>query len=178
MRKVCREHVNGIRFGILIAALVLLLTACGRGAGSTGSSSSSTGASSAPTVGVTPTAVAGYGSSNGCPSDMVVASAQSNPNVIVNQTNANTAVAAHDGDIIEFRLPFGQKWHGPNSSMGTLELQSPPGYASKNTHACVWRFVAKGSGSTQLNFTAQAICGKGKMCAMYVLNLNYTVNVK
>jgi hypothetical protein len=149
----------------------MLLTACG---------STATGAAidpNGPTT-PTPTAVKGYGTSNGCPSDMVIGTAPPKANVTINQADATKTIAAQNGDIIEIDLPFGHKWGGPTNSQGILELQNPAGYAWKTSNTCIWRFVAKGAGTVQLNFSGRALCKSGEMCPMYVVNIPFTIEVK
>jgi hypothetical protein len=109
---------------------------------------------------------------------MVVAGAPAKADVTVQGNTVKDNVTAHTGDIIEIRLPFGQKWVGPTASIGVLQLQDPSGYAVKSNHVCVWRFQAKGSGSTPLTFTGRAICVAGKMCPLYVESVSFSVDVK
>ncbi len=155
--------------GLLTIVLSLVLAACGAGSGG-----GSTGSSPAPT----PTVVQGYGTSQGCPNDTVVNNPPSQPNVTIGPRNVNTTITAHDGEVIAVLLPFGRKWSGPTTSQGVLELQQPAGYAVKSDGACMWRFVAKGTGTTQLNFFGKALCKAGQMCPMYVLSMPFTIDVK
>ena len=74
--------------------------------------------------------------------------------------------------------PFGQSWAGPTTSVGGLELQTPSGYANKTSKMCVWRFVAKGTGTAMVGFYGHAICTKGQLCPQYVLNVPFQVTVK
>lgn len=152
--------------------LVCMLAACG-GASTTGSGSNGSG-----TTQKTPTSIPGYGTSNGCPDNTVINSAPPAANVIINQVQMNQTIAAHQGDVIEIRLPFGHKWTGPTSSQGILQLQPPAGYAWKADKVCVWRFVAKGTGTTQLVFHSQALCKPGQMCPMFIATMPFDVNVK
>jgi hypothetical protein len=153
----------------LLLIAVLLLTACG-----SKSETATTGASPKPP----PTTVKGYGSANGCPSDAVVTGETTKATVMVKPGNANSTIVAHNGDIIEIRLPFGHKWSGPTNSQGTLELQGPAGYALKNDKVCVWRFVAVKTGVTKLGFHGQAICKPGQLCPMYIMEMPVTIDVK
>ncbi len=117
---------------IMFMLLAFLLAACGEASTSTGGSG--TAGSSAPAVPVTtstPVSVKGYGSANGCPSDMVVGSALPKANVIIQTSDINTTVTAHSGNVVEVDLPFGHAWGGPATSQGILHLQSPAGYAWK-----------------------------------------------
>ncbi len=156
--------------------LAFVLAACGA-AGSGGSTTGGTGAAgSSPTA--APTPVKGYGTANGCPSDMVVSSAPTKANVIVKSSEANNTITAHNGDVIEVRLPFGHKWGGPNASPSILALQSPAGYAWKADNVCVWRFVAQGTGTAELNFTGQALCKAGQVCPMYIMEVLFKINVQ
>lgn len=165
-----KQRIPVLSFALLTLVLAFVLAACGS-AGGTGS---------APTSPATPapTPVNGYGTANGCPSDMVVGTAPAKANVQVVQADTNSTITAHSGDVIEVRLPFGQKWTGPTKSQGGLELQSPSGYAWKTDHVCVWRFTATQTGTTELDFFSQAICKTGQMCPMYVAKFPFTIDVK
>ncbi|HXZ06107.1 MAG TPA: hypothetical protein VEH81_14840 [Ktedonobacteraceae bacterium] len=158
----------------LSIALAFVLAACG-----TNSSTNvgSTGTGTTPTA--SPTVVKGYGASYGCPSDVVNATPPT-PNIRVKSGTADTTITAHVGNLIEFDLSSGQRWNGPTSSLGTLQLQVPYGYVWKtgNTTTCVWQFVARNTGQTQVSFTARALCKKGAMCPHYALDLTYNVVVK
>ena len=154
----------------LILALAFVLAACGSNGGTT------TGAGSTPTS--APTTVKGTGTSFGCPNNTAMNSAQSKPNVTVQLKDSRSTITAHSGDLIEVRLPFGQQWNGPTGSQGALQLQSPAGYALMSAKVCIWRFVAQGSGTTQLNFVAKAICKKGALCPQYILDVPFTISVK
>src|SRR5437879_462050 len=150
-------HVTkGIRhywfLSICSLALATLLVACG-GATSSASGSNSSGGSSqgssggSTSRGTSSTTVASSGTANGCPSNAVVTNESGKVSVIVKPTQMNQTISAHNGDIIEIQLPFGHKWTGPTTSQGILQIQGPAGYASKSANACVWRFVAKGTGT-------------------------------
>jgi hypothetical protein len=148
--------------------LILLLAAC----------ISNTGTGSGTTATPAPTVVKGYGTANGCPSDMVLSGTPTKANVTIKPSNSSSTVIAHTGDVIEVDLPFGHRWGGPTISQGALELQQPAGYAWKATNTCVWRFIAKGTGTSQLDFTGRALCKSGQICPMYVLDMPFTIQVK
>ncbi|HLZ64093.1 MAG TPA: hypothetical protein VKR06_44760 [Ktedonosporobacter sp.] len=118
-----------------------------------------------------------YGTANGCPSNVVV-NGEPAAKIILQPKNAASPITAHVGDLIEIQLPFGEKWSGPLNSQGNLALISPFGYARAANHACIWRFSAKGTGTTQLSFYAQMLCKPGYMCAQYVLITTFTINVQ
>src|SRR6266566_7154322 len=147
----------------LATALAFILTACGTNS-SSGSGSTSTG-----TTPVSP---------HGCPSNAVVGTTSTQANVVLKMSNSNTAVNAHQGDVIEIQLPFGQLWNGPTTSQGVLQLQTPYGYASQTANACIWGFNAQGIGTTQLNFYGRAMCKKGQMCPQYVVSVPFSIQVK
>jgi hypothetical protein len=153
----------------LATALAFILTACGSNT-SSGSSSTSTGTTPAPVATSTP-------NSYGCPSNAVITTTSAPANVVLKTSNSNTPVTAHQGDVIEIQLPFGQLWNGPTTSQGVLQLQTPYGYASQTASSCIWRFTAQGAGTTQLNFYGRAICKKGQMCPQYVISVPFNIHV-
>jgi hypothetical protein len=108
----------------------------------------------------------------------VVGTSPTQANIVLKPSNSNTAVDAHQGDVIEVQLPFGQLWNGPTTSQGVLQLQTPYGFASQTANSCIWRFTAQGAGTTQLNFFGKAICIKGQMCPQYVVSMPFTITVK
>ncbi len=153
----------------LTLLLALILAACGTNPG--------TGAATATTPTTTPTTirtVAAYG----CPGGIAANAPTTPANVVVLFKNSNSVVTAHNGDVIEFRLPFGQVWSGPTASQGVLQLQTPYGYASTTMKVCIWRFVAVNAGTTQLNFMGRAVCEKGQMCPQYILRVPFTIDVR
>jgi predicted small secreted protein len=156
----------------LVIAVAFLLTACGKNAG-TGTGSTGNGPSTPP-----PTVVQGYGTANGCPSDAVVSTAPSKPDVVVKLTDSSTTINAHVGNVIEFDLPFGRAWAGPSSSPGVLALQTPAGYAWSANKVCVWRFTVMGAGITQVDFSARPMCKKGEFCSQLVQDVPFTISVK
>ncbi len=151
----------------LTTALVFVLTACGANSGS----GTSTGSTPPPT---STSAV----NPHGCPSNAVIGTTPTPANVVLKPSNSSTTINAHQGDVIEIQLPFGQLWNGPTTSQGVLQLETPAGYAWGATNSCVWRFTAQGTGVTQLNFYGKAICKKGEMCPQYVMSVPFTINVK
>jgi hypothetical protein len=161
----------------MLALLVFLLAGCGQ-AGTGGSSTAGSGSAATSTPTVAPTPVKGYGSANGCPSDMVVGVAPPQANVTVLASDVNKTIIANNGDVIEIRLPFGRQWSGPAVSQGILHSQSPEGYAWKANSVCVWRFVAQGTGTVSLNFTSRPICKRGQMCPMFIIAVPFKIDVK
>ena len=154
----------------LAILLTFVLTACGTNS-SSGSSSTSTGTTSAPIA-------TSAQNPHGCPSNAVVGTSPTQANIVLKPSNSNTAVDAHQGDVIEIQLPFGQLWNGPTTSQGVLQLQTPYGFASQTANSCIWRFTAQGIGTTQLNFSGKALCIKGQMCPQYVVSMPFTIHVK
>jgi len=155
----------------IVLTLAFVLAACGTNSGS-GTSTGSTG--STPTS--APTTV--KGTATGCPSDAVVNPSQTPPNVTIRLTNSNSTIAAHNGDLIEVRLPFGQQWSAPTTSGNVLQLQTPAGYAVSADKVCVWHFIAKSIGTAELSFSAKAICKPGQMCPLYIMRVPFTIDVK
>jgi len=155
----------------LALVLAFVLAACG----SNGGTITGAGPTSTPTSRPTTVSVA---TPEGCPNNAAVNPPQNKPNVTVLLKNSNSTITAHNGDLIEVRLPFGQQWSGPTTSQGELQLQTPAGYALNSDKVCIWRFIAQGSGTTQLTFSAKAICQKGQLCPQYILNVPFTIAVK
>src|SRR5215469_14566995 len=108
--------------------------------------------------------VAGYGTAHGCPSDVVVSSAPKAADVTVQPHQGATPITTHQGEVIEVQMPFGLVWEGPTTSQRPLQLQSPYGYAWKPDSACIWRFLAQGTGTVELLFSGMAICPKDLHC--------------
>lgn len=176
-------------FYIALSGLIFALLACGSNTGTgtnpgttasprpttpTGSATS-TPSSTTPTP--VPTSVKGYGASVGCPSD-VVTTTPSKANVVLQESNKNTTITTHPGETVQVRLPFGQKWNEPRIALNIIELQQPAGYAEKTTNMCVWNFVAKSRGTTQIHFQGQALCPPGSMCPMYIIEMSFTVSIQ
>ena len=166
-RVIRRQSVSFIVPLVLLCVVLFTLAACG--------SSTTTGAGSTPTSGTTPTAGK---TPSGCPNTAGVTPSQKTPNLTLHVADGNSTSSAHVGDLIEVQLPVSQKWSGPTTSQGVLELQSPYGYAEPTLKMCIWQFVAKGSGTVHLNFTGRAICLAGQLCPQYVMSVPFIVVVK
>lgn len=161
---------------LLSLTLLLFLSACGAGGtgGNSGTGSNGNGSSD----GTTKT-VKGFGSSHGCPTDAVIEKRGSNPAVTIKPAQQDSTVQAHKGDVIEVQLPFGSRWTGPTKSQGPLQLDLTPGFADQSAKTCVWRFTALGTGKTELGFSKQPLCtGKERVCAMYIIRYDFTINVQ
>ncbi len=167
----CSIHGDSQKPLFLLVSLAMLLTFVLAACGGTGP-----GIGSTPTP--APTTVQGYGTAHGCPSDAVVTPAPPAANVTVKLSDANDAVTAHVGDVIEIQLPFGLRWTGPTISGSGLQAQTPVGYASTALGMCIWRFSASHAGTTHLTFFARAMCQKNQFCPQYVLALPFTIMVK
>jgi hypothetical protein len=152
--------------------LLLLLAACG----SAGTGTTKTGGTGA--AAPTPTPTQTYSAANGCPSNTVMTSESNKPTVTIKPTNIKDTVVVHNGDVVEVRLPFGHQWSGPQISQGALQLQGPGGFALKSDQVCVWRYVAKGTGTTTLDFSSRALCKPGQFCPMYVMKLPIKIEVQ
>jgi hypothetical protein len=165
-------QINGRRSMWLVISLatvlVFVLTACGANSGSGTTSTGST---------PPPTSTSGV-NVHGCPSNAVISTTPTPANVVLKPSNSSTTINAHQGDVIEIQLPFGQVWNGPTTSQGVLQLETPAGYAWGASNSCVWRFTAQGTGVTQLNFYGKAICKKGALCPQYIMSVPFTINVK
>lgn len=166
-----RSPWSTVAFAVVLA---IMLTACGTNTNGT----STGGTSSDPAPNPAYATIKGYGTTFGCPSDVVVNPLPPAPNVVVTIKQSFATVTVHSGDVIEIRLPFGLAWRGPTASQGPLLLQTPFGYALKDKHVCVWRFVARSAGTTKLIFTARAICKPNQFCPLYVLELRFTIRVQ
>lgn len=172
MRKVHTLRRQSFLFMFSFVLIVaFLLTACGSNSG--GGTSTGAGGTSTPN----PTPTLSFAAANGCPNNAAVTTAPPKANVVVKPSNGNATITARQGNVIEFDMPFGQAWMGPTASQGMLQLQTPAGYAWKDGQVCVWRFVAQGTGTTQVGFFARAICKPKEACPQYVRNLPFTVTV-
>src|SRR5437763_948512 len=102
VRKVYRLPRQSFLFMFsLILAVAFLLAACGSNGGGTGGAGGSTNPpSSTPTM--------SFAAANGCPNEAAVTTAPPKASVVVKPSNANTTITAHQGDVIEFDMPFGQ----------------------------------------------------------------------
>jgi len=147
---------------------VLMLAACG----------TNTGGRTDPHPVLTYPIVGGYGTTYGCPSDVVVKPEPPAPNVVVNIKQSHTIVTAHIGNVVEIRLPFGHTWDGPRTLQAILQLHTPSGYAMKDKGVCVWRFVAQSAGTAHLTFYARAICERGQLCPLFILLVPFTIRVQ
>ncbi len=191
-----RLIVNVQRLGsyLVLAIVITIFAACGTNSTTTtgGNTTTSVGASTTATAttipsagstttatpSVTPTKTSnpGMANVNGCPNSTVVNAVPARANVTVTPKDINSTINAHVGDIIEIRLPFEQKWDGPMDSVSGLEIQKPAGYPWQQN--CIWQFAAKAAGTVQLPFEGRALCEKGKMCAMYIINQTFNIDVK
>jgi hypothetical protein len=162
-----------VMFAFSAFVLVLLLAACGSAGGTTTTGSSATTATTS-----VPTPTLTYSASNGCPSNVVMTTDSSKPTKIIQFADVKGPVVVHNGDTIEVRLPFGSQWAGPTISQGVLQLQGPAGYALKSDKMCVWTYVAKGTGTTTLDFSKRALCKPGQFCPMYILKVPFVINVQ
>ena len=163
-----------VLFGMFVLALVFVLSACGTN--TTSGSQSSFTPTPTPTSTPTPSHVT---NANGCPDNTVVNTPPAPASVILTNKNSGNTVSVSKGETVEVHLPFGMTWSGPaNLSQGLLSLQGPAGYASPTANACVWRFVAVGTGTAQLAFVGRPICKKGQLCPMYIMAMPFTVVIK
>jgi hypothetical protein len=152
---------------VIIAAGAL--AACGTNSGGRGTGAT---ASATPTLAT----IRGYGTVHGCPSDVVVSAAPAAPDVKILPAQGAAAINVHTGNVIEIQMPFGLVWEGPTKSQGALQLQSPYGYTWKASNACIWRFVAKDTGTVGLNFYGRAI-SKVSLCTPSVSIASFTIKV-
>jgi hypothetical protein len=162
-----RKVLCSVLFFTIIASL---LAACGTRSGGVGKDSISPSATASPF-----TTVSGYGTDQGCPSNVVVSTAPATPDVTVGPTSGTINI--HKSEVIEIHMPFGFMWEGPKTSQGVLQLQIPYGYAWKPSNACIWRFVAKDVGVVSLTFLGRAICKKVSFCTPSVTVALFTIRV-
>jgi hypothetical protein len=153
--------------GSFLVLLVFALAACGSNT-SGGSPTSSAGSTATP-----PATASAYG----CPGT-VMTTAPSPAKIVLKQSDSNSTITAHVGDVVEIDLPFGQIWTGPTASQGELQLQGPAGYAVTASKMCVWRFTAQSTGTTQVEFYGKAMCQKGQMCPLYIMRIPFTIVIK
>lgn len=166
---------------ICLLALTLALAACGAASSNSNSSSgnnSATGASGSTATAPVGTPVKGFGTTSGCPSDIVANTQPTKAGIIITATQGNQTITAHNGDVIEIRFPFGHKWTGPMTSQGILQIQPPAGYALKGDNVCVWRFAAQGTGTAQLVFHSQPLCKPGEVCPQFITTIPFEFNIQ
>ena len=160
---------------VLAVLLTFLLAACGTPSNSTGSSS---GATVTSTPAPTATHSGTTSSATGCPNKTTVAQPAA-ASVVLNSSGVDTKATVKKGDLVEIDLPFGHNWSGPgNSAQGSLVEQNPSGYASPTGHVCVWRFLATGTGTAEVNFTGRPICQKDQVCPMYIMDASFTIEIQ
>lgn len=163
-----RYHRAFLVAGSFLLALVFVLSACGTNT-ATGSQSGST---------PTPTTTL-QASTNGCPDSAAVTNTPAPASVVLTNKSTGDTVSVNKGKVVEVRLPQGMSWSGPAKlASNVLALQGPAGYASSADKTCIWRFMAVGTGTTQLSFTGRPICKKNQMCPMYIVAMPFTVEVK
>ena len=159
-----------IFLSIVLFSAAVFLAACGTNTGGIGTGT---------TVSPTPTlaTVRGYGTAHGCPNDVVVSATPTAPDVKILPEQGARTINAHKGNLLEIQMPFGVVWEGPTTSQGALQLQSPYGYAWKESNACIWRFIAKDTGTVGLDFYGRAICKKVTLCTPSVSIASFTIKV-
>jgi hypothetical protein len=126
---------------------------------------------------VTPTATQSHGAQYGCPNNIVVTSPPTPPDIVIRPAQNNTTITVHLKDLVEMQMPFGHIWQGPTNSQDGLHLQSPSGYAWKADQACIWRFVADRTGTTEVTFLEKPLCRKGQPCPLIEILIRFTLNV-
>ncbi len=159
-------------------SVVLFTVICTCVLAACGTNSVGAGVQPAPTPSPSPTAITvpGYGSAYGCPGDAVVHTAPAAANLIIRPGQGRT-FSVQKGEVMEVQMPFGVAWQGPTTSGGVLQLQSPSGYVWKPNNACIWRFVARGSGTVVLTFSGMPLCKKATLCVPAEVFSAFTINV-
>src|SRR5437763_4014480 len=90
----------------LVLILIFAFAACGSNGGTGAGGSTPTTA---------PTTITGS-TPEGCPSSSAPSTSQQKPDVTIQLKDTNNTITAHNGNLIEVRLPFGQQWSGPTAS--------------------------------------------------------------
>lgn len=156
----------------VILVLVFALSACGTNTTTTGSTPGT------PTSTPAATATQGQTTAEGCPNTAVVATPPAAATITLTNANSGNTVKAKKGDTIEVNLAFGHTWQGPTDmTQNLLTVQGPAGYALASAKACVWRFVASGTGTAHLSFTGRPLCKKGQVCPMYIIAVPFTIDI-
>jgi hypothetical protein len=155
---------------VIVFLLTVAITACGSNASKTTTTSTPPSHSAAPTM----TGIPGEGAS--CPSHVLVTTPPPPPSVLLTPSTSKQLYLAHIGDTIEVDLPFGEAWTGPIHPAGVLLMQTPAGYAWDKM--CIWRFMARSSGTAPLTFVGHALCKQGVPCFLSVNEADFTVVVK
>ncbi len=172
--------------------LGLSLAACGTNVGAGGPLSSATPTATPARTTSTPTrapggasptatsnATAGQNTSYGCPGSAVLTTPPPAATVVLKQSRNRATVIVRKGETVEVDLSSGLSWRGPlQFAQNLLEMQSPSGYVYPAAKICVWRFVALASGVVDLSFTGKPICGAGRACPMYIVAVQFTVEIQ
>ena len=160
---------------LMITALLFfqVLTACGSNA----SKPTSTNVPASHTS--TPRLTSGSGTSGtktGCPNHDNVTTPPGSPTLLLKPSATRQSYLAHLGDTIEVDLPIGIAWAGPMNATGGLQMQTPAGYAWKTE--CIWRFVARSTGTVKLAFDGSALCKKAVPCLLSEIYEEFMVVVQ
>ncbi|HEU0002254.1 MAG TPA: hypothetical protein VFQ36_15230 [Ktedonobacteraceae bacterium] len=170
-------HTKWLFIVVFVTVGAFILTACGTN--TSNNSATGTASTPSPTPSTTPTVqtVRGYGTAYGCPGDVVVSNAPAPANVIVRPGKGQTTFSVQPGDVLEVQMPFGIAWRSQDVSGSVIQLQSPSGYVSKPDNACIWRYVAKGTGAVKLTFTGTVLCKQNLHCVLAEMIDEFTIKV-
>jgi hypothetical protein len=162
------------KFIVFFAAIgAFILTACSANS----SNYTTTGTASTPSPMPTSGIVRGYGTTYGCPADVVVSTAPAAANVLVRPGLGHTTFSARQGDVMEVQMPFGIAWKSPDLSGRVVQMQSPAGYVWKPSNACIWRYVARDGGTVKLIFFGTVLCKQNIHCALATVIDEFTIKV-
>ena len=164
---------------VLLLALTLTLAFAGCGAGAAGPAGTGGAATSTATAGAAHhpggTAVRPCPGPYGSASDVHPA-----PAVLLTTSTPNRSAAAHNGDVIQVRLPSTMRWQymSDRSVTGrTVAVLQPAGIEDNALNLCVWNFTAQGTGSASLVFDGSPECDVKVPCAQNIQQLTFTVAV-
>lgn len=188
-------HKKWLFIVVFVTVGAFILTACGTntsnnsatGIASNGNNSTTgtpsishnntTGTASTPSPTPTIQTKQGFGTTYGCPSDVVISNAPVTANVIIRPGKGQTTFSVQPGDVIEVQLPFGIAWKSQDVSGGVIQQQTPAGYVSKPDNACIWHYIAKNAGTVKLTFFGTVLCKQNLHCVLAEAIDEFTIKV-
>jgi hypothetical protein len=114
----------------------------------------------------------------GCPGTKANVSWPQKPSVSLHAEQADTVTTVQQGQSIQFTFPSGSRWGLIANTTSQLSLEEPAGYYDAGSKTCGWRFMAKQSGTTTLEFSRQALCQSDAICPGVIIQYRFPIEVK